>query len=65
VAREALLVEYEDLGSGGFQALGRSGAGGAAADNDDFDTTHCAAYFGYMKSRVSGMALFFCFVNST
>ena len=66
VAREALLVEHQNVRAGGFQTLGGCGTGGTTADDYDLGVSHgVAAYVGYMNSRVSGMELFSCLVNST
>jgi len=66
VAREALLVQHQNVRARGFQALRGCGTGGTTSDDYDLDVSHeVAAYLGYMNSRVSGMELFSCLVNST
>src|SRR5208283_6139833 len=57
VAREAFLVEHQNIGAGGLEAAGGRGAGWAAPDDDDLGAAHLVRpYVGYMYSRVSGIA---------
>src|SRR5882757_10552583 len=70
--REALPVEHDHVVPRRFQTTRRCRPCRTAADDDGVDATHrgathrsAAAQLGYMYSRVSGMALLSCLVNST